>query len=81
MGYFTSSLYGKKETTPFEDLWSLCKIEETRLKVKIDVGPSEQNQAYVAMIRRKGNFGKFGPPKKRKNMDKIRCYVKNRLCE
>jgi len=26
------------------------------------------------MIRRKGKFRKFGPPKKRKNMDKIRCY-------
>ena len=42
-GNFTSSLYGKKETTPFQDLWSLCKIEETRLKAKVDVGPNEQN--------------------------------------
>jgi len=31
------------------------------------------------MIRRKGNFGKFGPPKKRKNMDKIRCYGHHEL--
>ena len=30
-GNFTSSLYGKKEATPLHDLWSLCKIEETRL--------------------------------------------------
>ena len=35
-GNFTSSLYGKKEATPFLDLWSLCKIEETRLKAKAD---------------------------------------------
>ena len=35
-GNFTSSLYGKKEATPFQDLWSLCKIEETRLKAKVD---------------------------------------------
>ena len=35
-GNFTSSLYKKKEATPFHDLWYLCKIEETRLKVKAD---------------------------------------------
>jgi len=73
-GNFTSSLYGKKETTPFQDLWSLCKIEETRLKAKVDVEPNEQNQAYPAVTRRKGKFGKFGPQKKMKNMDKVRCY-------
>ena len=58
-GNFTSSLYGKKGTTPFQDIWSLCKIEETRLKAKVDVGPNEENQAYAAMARRKGKFGKF----------------------
>ena len=73
-GNFTSSLYGEKETTPFQDLWSLCKIAETRLKAKVDVGPNERNQAYVAMARRKGKFGMFGPQKKRKNMAKVRCY-------
>ena len=46
-GNFTSNIYGKKEAIPFKDLWSLCKIEETRLKAKIDVGSSEQNQAYA----------------------------------
>jgi len=58
---FVSSIYGKKEATPFSDLWSLCKIEETRLKAKNDVGSNEQTQAYSAMTRRKGKFGKFEP--------------------
>ena len=31
-GNFISSIYGKMEATPFNELWSLCKIEETRLK-------------------------------------------------
>jgi len=44
------------------------------LKAKVDVGPSEQNQAYTARTRRKGKFGRFGPQKKRRNMDKVRCY-------
>ena len=52
-GNFTSSIYGKKEAMPFQDLWSLSKIEETRLKAKIDIGSNEENQAYAAISRRK----------------------------
>jgi len=52
----------------------VCKIEKSRLKAKFDVGAGEQNQAYVAMTKRKGQFGKFGPQKKKKNMAKIQCY-------
>ena len=40
-GNFISSIYGKKETTAFNEFWSLCKIEETRLKEKRDVGSNE----------------------------------------
>jgi len=50
---FTSSIYGRKETTPFQDLWSLCKIEESRLKDK-----GEQNQAYTTMTRKKRKIWK-----------------------
>ena len=78
-GNFTSSIYGKKEATPFQDLWSLCKIEETRLKAKIGTGTNEENQAYAAMSRRKGKFGKSGHQNKGRNMNKIRCYGCNEL--
>jgi len=50
--HFVSSIYGKKETIPFNDLWSLCKIEEARLKAQNDVGSSEQIQANVVMARK-----------------------------
>ena len=70
-GSFTSSLYGKKEATPFQDLWSLCKIEETRLKAKADTEPSEENHAFAASYRKKGRFEKFGPQNKRRNMDNV----------
>ena len=63
-GNFVSSIYGKKEATPFNKIWSLCKIEETRLKAKSDVRSNEQVQEYVAMAKRKGKFGKFDPWKK-----------------
>ena len=72
LGNFVSSIYGKKETTPFNDLRSLCKIEETRLKEKNDVRSSEQTQAYAAMARKKGmSRKKF---QKKIDMSKILCY-------
>lgn len=40
-GNFTSSIYAKKEATPFNELWYLHKIEETRLKSKDEVGLKE----------------------------------------
>ena len=40
-GNSTSSIYAKKEATPLNELWSLCKIEETKLKAKDDVGSKE----------------------------------------
>lgn len=60
-GNFTSRIYGKNEATPFNELWSLCKIEETRLKAKTNVGSNEQTQAYAYMLKMKGKFGKFLP--------------------
>ena len=72
-GNYTSTIYGKKEATPFYELCSLCKIEEIKLKTKSDVGSNEQVQAFAIMAKRKGKFGKFGPQKK-KNMSKIQCY-------
>ena len=73
-GHFSSSIYGKKEATPFQDLWPICKIEESRLKTKFDVGVGEQSQAYATMTRRKGRSGNFGSWKKKRDMSEIQCY-------
>jgi len=58
-GNFTSSIYAKKQATLVSKMWSLCKIEETRLKAKEDVGSKEQE--FSTMAKKKGKFGKFGP--------------------
>lgn len=48
------------------------------MKAKSNVGSNEQFQAYDAMAKRKGKFGKFDPRKKKKiNMSKIQCYECN----
>ena len=70
-GNFTSGLYRKIEATPFHDLGSLCKIEETRLKAKGVTGSSEGNQAFATTSRKKGRFDKFSP---QNSMDKAQCF-------
>ena len=44
------------------------------MKAKADAGSNEQTQAYAAMEKRKGKFGKFGPQKRKKNMAKVKFY-------
>ena len=44
------------------------------LKSKLDIGPSEWNQAFVARYMKKGRFEKIGPHNKRRNMDNVRCF-------
>ena len=78
MGKLHFKFIWKKEATLFHDLWSLFKIEETRLKAKVDTGPSEGNQAFAAIYRKKGRFGKFDPHNKR-IMDKVQCFGCNEL--
>jgi len=73
-GNFTSIIYWKKESTTFKYIWSLCKIEETGLKEKFDVGSNEKTQEYASIAKRKGMFGKYGPQKRNKNMAKVQCY-------
>jgi len=74
-GKFTSRSLRKNEATPFSELLSLFKIEETRLKEKNEEGSNKKVQAFAAMARRKGKFGRFDPQKKnKKDMSKIQCY-------
>jgi len=79
-GTFVPRIYGKKEATPFTDIWELCKIEEIILKAKNDVGSNEKTQAFIAMARKKGKFGRLEPRKKfqkKIDMSKIQCYECN----
>jgi len=59
------------EAIPFIKLWSLCKTKEERLKGESDKRSNERDQTVT---KGKGEFGKFGPQKKKKNMAKVQCY-------
>ena len=72
-GNFTSSIYAKKESIALSELWYLCKIEETRLKEKEDVGSKEQ--AFSIMTKKKGKIWKIlSTKKKQQRYVQIQCF-------
>lgn len=70
-----TSIYSRKDTPKFDELWSLCILEETRLKAKY---PNEKFQDFVARVKKKGKFGKFEPCQKYHNnnqsQSKVQCF-------
>ena len=69
---FATSIYSKKESTPFDELCIECILEETGIKSKDDIGSNEQSQAFIARVKKlkKGKFGKS----KKKYMSKVQCF-------
>ena len=45
---FATSIYSKKDSTPFDELWAQCILEETRIMAKDGIGSDEQSQAFLA---------------------------------
>lgn len=57
---FVTSIYSRKNTPNFDELWSLCILGETRLKAKDDTEPNEKSQAFATRLKKKkGKFGRF----------------------
>lgn len=40
---FAPRIYSKKDSTPFDELWAQCILEESRIKVKDDIRSDEQS--------------------------------------
>lgn len=59
---FATIIYSKKDTTPFDELWAICILEES----------NERSQAFIIRTK-KLKKGKFGKSKKRIDMSKIQC--------
>lgn len=70
---FATSIYSKKDSTPFDELWAQCNLEETRIKAKDDIESNKQSQAFIARTKKlkKGNFAKS---KKKQDMSKVQCF-------
>lgn len=48
---FATIIYFKKILNPFDELWCQCILEESRIKVKYDIGSDEQSQAFLARVK------------------------------
>jgi len=80
-----TNIYSRKETLNFDEIWPLCKIEETRIKEKDDTKPNEKSQAFTSNVKkRKGKFGKFEPCQRNTiqsriniDMSKVKCFGSN----
>jgi len=61
-----------KDLTPFEELWAQFILEESRIKVKDDIGLDEKYQAFLVWVKKlkKGNFGMS----KKKYKSKVKCF-------
>jgi len=70
---FATSIYSKKDATPFDELWAQCILEESRMKAKDDTKSSERSQSFIAGTN-KFKKGKFGKSKKKTDMSKIQCF-------
>ena len=72
---FATSIYSKKDSTPFDELWGECILDESRIKAKDEIGSDEQSQAFLARVKKlkKGKFGKS----KKKDMSKVQCFKCN----
>lgn len=70
---FATSIYSKRNSTPFDEFWSQWILEETKIKAKDDIESNEQSWAFIAR-KKKLKKGKFGKSKKKPNMSKVQCF-------
>jgi len=68
---------GEEEAIPFNNLRTLCKIKENRVKGQNDEEPRKRSQTNTEGRRK---FGIFGPQKKKKKMAKAQCIDVKNMC-
>ena len=67
----------RKEYPTFEELWTLCAQEESRISAKEKPQKKYDDQAFTARFKNFRNKKKFGSRKKtnqEKDMSKIQCF-------
>lgn len=63
---FLTKIYSRKDSPNFNELWTLCILEVTRLKAKDDTeSNNEKSQAFVVRSKKKiGKLGRLEPHQK-----------------
>jgi hypothetical protein len=74
---FSPSMNTRKEYPTFEELWTCCAQEESRINTKEKPQNKYNDQAFTARFKNFGNKRKFGSrrkPNQEKNISKVQCF-------
>jgi hypothetical protein len=74
---FVASMNTRKEYPTFEELWTCCAQEESRISAKEKPQKKYDDQAFTARFKNFRNKRKFGSKKKpnqEKDMSEIQCF-------
>jgi hypothetical protein len=74
---FTASMNTRTGYPTFEELWTCCAQEESRISTKEKSQKKDDDQAYTTKFKKFRNKKKFGSRKKpnqEKDMSKIQCF-------
>jgi hypothetical protein len=74
---FAASMNTRKEYPTFEELWTCCAQEESRISAKEKFQRKDDDQAYTTKFKKFRNKKKFDSRKKpnqEKDMSKIQCF-------
>jgi hypothetical protein len=74
---FAASMNTRTEYPTFEELWTCCAQEESRISAKEKSQKKDDDQAYTTKFKKFRNKKKFGSRKKpnqEKDMSKIQCF-------
>jgi hypothetical protein len=74
---FAASMNTRTEYPTFEELWTCCAQEESRISAKEKSQKKDDDQAYTTKFKKFRNKKKFGSSKKpnqEKDMSKIQCF-------
>jgi hypothetical protein len=74
---FVTSMNTRKEYPTFEELWTCCAQEESRISAKEKFQRKDDDQAYTTKFKKFRNKKKFDSRKKpnqEKDMSKIQCF-------
>jgi hypothetical protein len=71
---FAASMNTRKEYLTFEELWTCCAQEESRINAKEKPQKKYDDQAFTARFKNKRKFGSRRKPNQEKNISKIQCF-------
>jgi hypothetical protein len=73
---FVASMNTRTEYPTFEELWTCCAQEESRISAKEKSQKKDDDQAYTTKFKKFRNkkFGSRKKPNQEKDMSKIQCF-------